>query len=92
MILITDAKHTTNPAMDLQRAALAICGAMAVYIWYKRYCALSISDVPGPKNPSWIHGISAPLTKSNAIILRTPGQDINGGGNVKKPVSSRRNF
>ena len=45
--------------MDLQQAALLICGATAAYIWYKRHRTFSISDVPGPKNPSWICGTSA---------------------------------
>ncbi|KAF9787520.1 cytochrome P450 [Thelephora terrestris] len=42
--------------MDSQQAALAICGATAAYVLYKRYRTISISDVPGPKNPSWIYG------------------------------------
>ncbi|KAF9778983.1 cytochrome P450 [Thelephora terrestris] len=42
--------------MDSQQAALAIFGATAAYVWYKRYRTFSISDVPGPKNPSWIYG------------------------------------
>lgn len=45
--------------MDLQRTALTICGAAVGYIWYKRYRSLTVSDVPGPENPSWIYGISA---------------------------------
>ena len=43
--------------MDFQQAALAICGAAIVYALYQRYHGLTISDVPGPKNPSWIYGI-----------------------------------
>lgn len=42
--------------MDYYRVALATCGAIVAYVWYKRYHALSISDVPGPKNPSRIYG------------------------------------
>ncbi|KAF9778997.1 cytochrome P450 [Thelephora terrestris] len=44
--------------MDSQQATLAICGATVVvaYIWYTRCRTHSISDVPGPKNPSWIYG------------------------------------
>jgi len=33
-----------------------ICGATAAYTLYERYRNLAIRDVPGPKNPSWIHG------------------------------------
>ena len=43
--------------MDFQRAALALCVATVAYTWYKRRRTHSISDVPGPKNPSWIYGI-----------------------------------
>ena len=53
--------------MDFQQVALAICGATATYVWYKRFCALSITDVPGPKNPSWTYGMSVP--RGSEIIL-----------------------
>ena len=66
----------THPAMDLQQAALAICGATVVYIWYRRYHTLSISDVPGPKNPSWIYGISTSpttlMSSSHGLRNRAP--------------------
>ena len=45
--------------MDFQLATLVLSGAVAVtYIWYARCRASSIGDVPGPKNPSWMYGIS----------------------------------
>lgn len=78
-----------HPTMDLRQVALAVCSATAVYVWYKRYYTLPISDVPGPKNPSWIYGISIPPTKSSSFNSWTPEQDTGGGGNVKKPVYSR---
>ena len=43
--------------MEFQQAVLAACGAAVVYLCYKKYRALSIADVPGPKNPSWIYGM-----------------------------------
>jgi hypothetical protein len=60
--------------MDFQQAALAICGTTAVYIWYKRSRISAISDVPGPKNPSWIYGISVSPTLANDITSQIPGR------------------
>ena len=48
------------PTMDSQLATLMICATAAAYIYYKRYQNTAISDVPGPKNPSRIFGISHP--------------------------------
>ncbi|KAF9645980.1 cytochrome P450 [Thelephora ganbajun] len=42
--------------MDFQQAAILTCGATVAYALYGRYRYLTIRDVPGPKNPSWIHG------------------------------------
>jgi hypothetical protein len=55
--------HRPQPfsGMDFQQISLAVCGATAAYILWKRRHSLSIGDVPGPKNPSWIHGIHALL-------------------------------
>jgi len=62
--------------MDVQQATLAICGATAAYVLYQRYRSLAIRDVPGPKNPSWIHGISKSptrcMTTSHRFWNRTP--------------------
>jgi len=65
-----------SPGMDFQQTALAICGATIVYALYQRYRGLTISDVPGPKNPSWIYGILGPFTRqislSHQYCNRTP--------------------
>lgn len=82
---------THPPGMDSQHAALAICGATAAYVWYRWYRTSSIGDVPGPKNPSWIYGIST-SQQGRDIISQIPEQDINGGGILKKRVSLRRTF
>jgi len=62
--------------MDFQQTALAICGTTIVYALYQRYRGLTISDVPGPKNPSWIYGILGPFTRqislSHQFCNRTP--------------------
>ena len=80
--------------MDSQQAALAICGATVAYIWYKRYHAISISDVPGPKNPSWIYGTSAfpsiPMTFSHRIRNRTQVVVDNQGGHCRREEASGR--
>ena len=47
---------THRLTMDLQQAALAVFGVAVGYLWYKRYHTSPISDIPGPKNPSWIYG------------------------------------
>lgn len=43
--------------IDLQQATLAVCATVVAYALYKRYRASTISDIPGPKNPSWRYGI-----------------------------------
>lgn len=82
---------STHPAMDLPQVTLIICGATAIYIWYKRYYAVSISDVPGPKNPSWICGIYI-SNKPRGHHLTDSGQDIGGGGSLKNLARSRGDF
>lgn len=46
----------TDFGMNFQQTTLAVCGTAAAYVLYKRYIEVSISDIPGPKNPSWIYG------------------------------------
>jgi len=77
--------------MDFQQTALAACGAAVAYVLYRRYRNLAIKDVPGPKNPSWIHGISGSHTLRDTIspILE---QVINGIGNTERRVQSKRAF
>lgn len=55
--------------MDLQQAALAVCSAAALFVWYKRHRAISIKDIPGPKNPSWIHGHSWSWKHEEASVV-----------------------
>jgi hypothetical protein len=63
--------ETPLPArMTFQQTVLAICGATVVYALYKRCRTSSISDVPGPKNPSWIYGISRSPTQSMTLSHR----------------------
>jgi len=70
--------------MDFQQTVLTICGAAVAYALYKRYRNFVIRDVPGPKNPSWIYGISGPphmLNDPNSQVLE---QDTYGTGEAKR--------
>ena len=58
--------------MDSQHVALAICATAAAYFLFKRRYSSSISDVPGPKNPSWVYGISA-SKQNNQLCLTNLG-------------------
>ena len=79
------------PMMDFQQAALTICGATVVFVLYKRYRALSISDIPGPANPSWIYGISlCPLCVFDETISHVLEQGTAGGGNAENWVYLKR--
>jgi len=77
--------------MDFQQAALAICGVTVAYVLYGRYRNLTIRDVPGPKNPSWIYGISGARTMNDTIspVLE---QDTNGTGKAERGLTLRRAF
>jgi hypothetical protein len=91
------ARREVNPApthlrMDPQQAALAICGVTAAYILYKRYRAFAISDIPGPKNPSWVYGISSAFRTNRWHLLTGPEQGTRGGGSLRSSTSSRRVF
>ena len=59
--------------MDFQQTALATCGAIVAFVWYKLYRNFTISDVRGPKNPSWVYGISVSPTSSTPHHLTGPG-------------------
>ena len=41
---------------DLQQAALTVAAASVVYALYRKYSRPSVKDIPGPPNPSWVHG------------------------------------
>ena len=43
--------------MDFQQTTLTMCATAAAYVLYKRYRTSMISDIHGPKNPSWRYGI-----------------------------------
>jgi len=77
--------------MDFQQAALTICGVTVAYVLYRRYRNLTIRDIPGPKNPSWIYGISGTHTMNDTIspVLE---QDIYGTGNAERGPTPTRAF
>ena len=70
--------------MDFQQAVLTICGAAVAYVLYGRYRNSAIRDVPGPKNPSWIYGISGSRHMPNDTNSQVLEQDTYGTGNAKK--------
>ena len=77
--------------MDFQQAVLAFCGTAVAYILYQRYRDLTIRDVPGPKNPSWVHGIFGSHTLFDSISLELE-QDTNGTGNAERRTRSKSAF
>jgi len=77
--------------MDFQRMALAVCGAVAAYVLYRRYRNPTIRDIPGPKNPSWIHGISVSHTLQDTVSLILK-QDIDGTGIAERGMQSKGAF
>ena len=85
----TEQRSPLTRGMDFQQAALVACGGIAAYFWYKLSHTFTISDVPGPKNPSWIYGIFASLMRDE-VFLPIWKQGTYGGGCVKKRELSRR--
>jgi len=83
---------TPPTAMDFQQAALTIFGATVAYALYSRYRNSAVRDVPGPKNPSWICGISGSPHTLNVIISQILGQDTNGTGDAKRRTPLRSAF
>ena len=62
---------------DLRQVALVGLVAYVVYALYQRRTRSSVKDIPGPPNPSWIHGkvgsrVSSP-SLLGAISKATPG-------------------
>ena len=53
---------------DMDHAQLAALGGAAVvtYAVYRRYTRISLDDIPGPENPSFLHGT---LNSTFALIL-----------------------
>ena len=64
---------------DLRQAALAAATASVIYALYQRYNRPSVKDIPGPPNPSWVHGRPRDLV-SLCILLSAFLKDINGIG------------
>ena len=44
------------PGMDYKQLAALGGAAAVVYAVYRRYSRISLDDVPGPENPSFLHG------------------------------------
>ena len=59
--LLSDMNYT-------QWAALGGCAA-ATYATYRRYTRISLDDVPGPENPSFLHGTPHPSSGSLSTQL-----------------------
>jgi len=74
--------------MDLQQAALTICGVTVAYVLYRRYRDFTIRDILGPKNPSWIYGISWAHDTISPILE----QDTNGTGKAERGPAPTRAF
>ena len=41
---------------DPQQTILTFAAAWVIYALYRRYNRPSFKDIPGPPNPSWVHG------------------------------------
>ena len=79
--------------MQYQLEAIATCAAVFVYVILRRR-RLSIADVPGPENPSWIFGTSPegqPHSPSLPVDRRLNGlKDTSGISWSKKSGEWRR--
>jgi hypothetical protein len=54
---------------DLQQTAVAVATASVIYALYRRYNRPSIKDIPGPPNPSWVHGRLEDLSLTFIVLL-----------------------
>lgn len=54
---------------NLQQAVLTAAVASFIYALYRRYGRSSLKDIPGPPNPSWVHGRLGDLLVSFLIFL-----------------------
>ena len=56
------ARRTLSFLSDMDYKQLAALGGTAavVYAIYRRYTGISLDDVPGPENPSFLHGMLHP--------------------------------
>jgi len=67
---------------DLRQVASAVVTASVIYALYRRYNRPSVKDIPGPPNPSWVHGRLGdlvPLSIQLIAIQRTPVVLANSG-------------
>jgi len=64
---------------DLWQAASAVVTASVIYALYRRYNRPSLKDIPGPPNPSWIHGRSGGLVPLSTLLIAIL-KDTGGGG------------
>lgn len=71
---------------DLRQAALAVAAASTIYALYRRYSQPSLKDIPGPPNPSWVHGRPGDPA-SLSILLNPILKDMSGIGRFRTPVS-----
>ena len=62
-----------EPTMEYQVGVFAVCAAVFVYAFLRRYGKLSpIEDIPGPVNPSWIFGTSRRANLATFTSSRSP--------------------
>jgi len=54
---------------DLWQAASAVVAASVVYALYRGYNRPSVKDIPGPPNPSWVHGRIGGLVPSSTLLI-----------------------
>jgi hypothetical protein len=71
---------------DLQQIVVAVATAAVVYALYRRYNRPSIRDIPGPPNPSWVHGKLGDLLVPLFVLLIVISKDIYGIGRTRRQV------
>jgi hypothetical protein len=76
--------------MDLRQTAAAVATASVIYALYQRYNRPSVRDIPGPPNPSWVHGRLGDLLVPLFILIIAILKDINGIGRTGRSVPLKR--
>jgi len=65
--------------MDYSQWAALGGGFAAMFVAYRRYTRISLDDVPGPENPSFLHGTSSPAPAGRCQLNQCTGTwDIAG--------------
>lgn len=64
--------------MDYKQAAAFGGAATAIYAMYRRYSRISLDDVPGPENPSFLHGAFSSDSQL-FLFLGLNARAVNGG-------------